>query len=390
MSLRNPTQITIGMTATFFSRTYRVIGRAVLGVIESGQAYYWNEFYLESAGGGPTTLVFEETETGYAWRLFTMFDPQSPITATQSADKQVGDVVNLDGAKFHLTRVDRSQVYRVEGKTPQGIEPNKQAHYFNAEAGGRLIVVSWTGDEVEFYSGMTTSARMVAAAFNLKGFAAWRFTAASGRSWLNTQIWMPVVLVLAMICIPAACFIDLTRSQRAASVTTQPAPASPLRVGSSGVLNNVTYKITGHELVELDEVGRRRQCHEYDLSGDDTNETRLICDAGSNGPIWLLYTRLQPEDPLGPMSAGGMHVGQNVLVNGNAIAIKHLFRGTVRSAEGVSVSGVKAGDVFYGFSGSISSSDVLLVRWNEINIIYERGTVLPAKTVLAALGPGGR
>jgi hypothetical protein len=382
MSLGNPTQIKLGMTGAFFHRTYRVIGRAVLGVIEFGQAYYWNEFYLESAGGGPATLVFEETETGYAWRLFTMFDPQVPITAAEAADKHLGDVVDLDGAKFHVTRVDRSHVYRVEGKTPQGIAPNQQAHYFNAEAGARLLVVSWTGDEVEFYSGMTTSAPMVAAAFNLRGFSAWRFKASSGRSWLNTQIWMPAVLVLALICIPAACFIDLSRSKRAPAVTINNAPASPLRVGDSGVLNDVTYTITGHELVEWAEVGRRRQRHEYDLSGAD--EARLVCEAGANGPLWLLYTPLHPDDPLGPMSAAALHVGQTVQVDGSVVAIKELFRATVRACEGVSASGAKTGDVFYGFTGPINSNAVLLVHWNELNIIYQRGAPEPAQTVLAA------
>ncbi|HEV7925472.1 MAG TPA: DUF4178 domain-containing protein [Verrucomicrobiae bacterium] len=386
MSLGNPTQIKLGMTGTFFKRTYRVIGRAVLGVIEGGQAYYWNEFYLESAGSGPATLVFEETETGYAWRLFTMFDPPSPITAVEAAQKHVGDVVDLDGAKFHITRVDRSQVYRVEGKTPQGIELNKQANYFNAEAASRLLVVSWTGNEVEFYSGMTTAASLVASAFDLDGFAAWRFTASSGRSWLSTQIWMPGVLVLALVCIPMACFIDLSRSERAPPVRINKAPVSPLRVGASGVLNGVEYKITGHELVEVAEVGWRRQCHEYDLSGFDNNEARLAYDVGSNGPVWLFYTALQPENPLTPLAAGGMKAGQSVQVDGSVVPIRKLFRATVRSSEGVSPGGIKVGDMFYGFSGGMSSNAVLVVRWNQTNIVYEQGMPVQTKMVLAAFG----
>jgi hypothetical protein len=330
--------------------------------------------------------VFEETEDGCAWRLFTMFDPQAPMTAAEAAAKHVGDVVLLDGANLHITRVDRSQVYYVEGKTPEGIETGKQANYFNADAGSRQIVVSWTGDEVEYYSGMTTSAPMVASAFNLEGFAAWRFMAASGRSWWSPQIWMTSMLVLALICIPAACFIDLSRSRRAPAVTVNNAPASPLRVGASGVLNNITYKITEHELVDMAEVGWRRQCHEYDLSEFGDNEAWLVCDAGSNGPVWLLYTLLQPENPLTPLMAGSKRAGQNVQVDGNAVVIRNLFRATIRSSEGVSVSGGKAGDVFYGFTGPINSNDVLLARWNQTNIIYEQGRPVPAKTVLAAFG----
>jgi hypothetical protein len=315
-----------------------------------------------------------------------MFDPPSPVTADEAADKHVDDIVDLDGVKLRITRVDRSQVYRVEGKTPMGIEPGKQAKYFNAEAGSRLVVVSWTGDEMEFYSGMTTSAQMVAAAFNLQGFAAWRFAASSGRSWFSTQIWMPAVLGLALIFLPAACFIDLARSGRAASVTVQSAPASSLRVGASGVLNGVQYKIDGHELVEIAEVGRRRQCHEYNLSGVDTNEVRLVCDTGPKGPVWLLYTLLQPEHPLTPLAAGAMHVGQNVQVDDSVAAIRELFRDTVRSTEGESVPVVKAGDIFYGFTGTMIVNDVLLVRWNETNIFYLQGASVPARTILAAFG----
>jgi hypothetical protein len=406
MSLGNPTQLQIGQTGNFFNRTYRIIGRAVLGVIEAGQLYYWNEFYLESAGGGPATLVFEETETGCAWRLFTMFDPPTPMTAGEAGSKKEGDIVNLDGAPLRITRVDRSQVYLVEGKTPQGIAMGKVANYFNADAGPRQIVVSWTGEEIEYYSGMSTSAPMVASAFKLQGFAAWRFMASNGRSWWNRQILMPVGLGLALICLPLACFLDLSRSRRMSVVSLVAAPVSSLRVGASGVLNEENCKIIGHELVEMDEVRRRWQRHEYDLSGPDNDETHLmkdstsliesqpspayndpsslVCETASNAPVWLRYTPLHPDDPLTPMLAGGKTVGQTVKVNGKFVFIRELFSSTVRSAEGV-VDRDK-GEVWYGFMGAMNSNQVLLVRWNQSNIVYLQGTPVPAKAVSAAFG----
>jgi hypothetical protein len=382
MSFRNPTKIRPGMTGTFFNKTYRVIGRAVLGVLEDGRNYYWNEFYLESGGGAAATLVFEETEGGCAWRLFTMCDPQPPMTAVEAAAKREGDPVELDGAHLRVTRVDRSQVYYVEGKAPEGIATGKVASYFNADAGSREIVVSWTNEEVECYSGTTTSAPLVAAAFNLQGFAAWSFMAGKGRSWLSARFCSLGALLLALVCIPLACIIDSSLSRPAPGVKVIQAPASPLRVGASGALNDTPYKITGHELVEMAEMGRRWQRHQYDLDGPDHVEAWLVCDAGSNGPVWLLYTWMQPAIPLTPFEAGAKRAGQKVNVDGSDARITELFRATVHSSEGESVAGGKAGDVFYGFAGQMSSNGFLLVRWNQTNVIYQQGVPVPAKTVL--------
>jgi hypothetical protein len=164
------------------------------------------------------------------------------------------------------------------------------------------------------------------------------------------------------------------------------APASPLRLGATGLLHETTYKITGHELVEMDEMGRRWQRQEYDLQGPDNNEASLVCDAGASGSVWFLYTWLQPDNRLTPFEAGARRAGQTVNVDGNNVPIRELFRSTVDASEGASVSGGKVGDVFYGFTGQISSNQFLLVRWNQTNITYEEGTPVPAKTVLAAFG----
>ena len=155
MSFANPTKIRIGMAAAFFGRSYRVIGRSVLGVQERGRTYYWNEFNLETSGGSYATLVFEETGLGGQWRFFEMFDPKIPMTSKAAEEKCVGDAVNLDGSTVLVTRVDRSRVYAVEGKVPEGVVVGQFANYFNAGAGDKMIVVSWTGGEMEFYSGRT-------------------------------------------------------------------------------------------------------------------------------------------------------------------------------------------------------------------------------------------
>ncbi|HEY3861020.1 MAG TPA: DUF4178 domain-containing protein [Verrucomicrobiae bacterium] len=382
MSFANPTQLRLGMTGSFFDRNYRIVGRAVLGIIEGGEHYYWNEFYLENSGGASATLVFEETIDGSAWRLFTMTVPQTSITAEEAAAKHSGDAVELDGGWYHITRVDRSEVYYVEGRAPEGIARGKTANYFNAGSGLRQIAVSWTGEEVEYYSGTDTPALMVASAFGLEGFAAWRFTASKGRSWFHYQIWMPAVLAIALIAIPAGCFIDLTRSRARPAVTYTKAPPAPLRVGASGELNGVVYTITGHELLDAAEQGRRWKRQQYNLADPDHNQASLLCDAEPAGPRWILCPRLRPDDAMTPAEAGGKRAGQTIQVNGNTVLVRRLFRFATASAEGDS----PFAGVYYGFSGPLGSNGTLLVRWNATNIIYEETTPVPDKTVLTAFG----
>jgi hypothetical protein len=51
MSFENPTSLRIGMTGTVAGKSYRVVGRVVMGVEEAGQTYYWNEFNLQADDG---------------------------------------------------------------------------------------------------------------------------------------------------------------------------------------------------------------------------------------------------------------------------------------------------------------------------------------------------
>ena len=71
MSFANPTHLRVGMPGNFAGKDYRVIGRVVMGETEGGETYYWNEFNLEAGDGGYADLVYEETERGGEWRLFT-------------------------------------------------------------------------------------------------------------------------------------------------------------------------------------------------------------------------------------------------------------------------------------------------------------------------------
>src|SRR5690348_3077991 len=97
MSYENPTPLKVGATGTLNGWRVRVAGRIVMGVEIDGATYFWNEYHLLDGSGNAATLVFEETENGYEWKLFRAFTPLRPLSAGEAAAKKVGDMINLDG-----------------------------------------------------------------------------------------------------------------------------------------------------------------------------------------------------------------------------------------------------------------------------------------------------
>ena len=201
MKFDNPTSLRIGMSGTIAGLRYRVVGRVVMGMEEAGQIYYWNEFNLVNDRGEFATLVFEETEDGAEWKMFTLFEPQNPLTAGEAARKRVGDTVNFfQGAPLRVTLVDESRVNFIEGQAPEGVEVGDVAHYFNAEAGNKMQVASWTGDEIEFYNGMDLPRSAVRNAFGLSADPSLNFQAEKNdpSPFFN---WFPKLIGAAVVAI---------------------------------------------------------------------------------------------------------------------------------------------------------------------------------------------
>ena len=96
------------------------MGRVVLGEQEEGETYYWNEFNLESDAGEVATLVYEETERGGEWRLFHLFDPQSPITAADAATERPGDALDLEGMQMFVRSCPRHTSITSRAKRRKG------------------------------------------------------------------------------------------------------------------------------------------------------------------------------------------------------------------------------------------------------------------------------
>lgn len=387
MSFANPTRLRLGANGNLAGRSYRVVGRVVMSVDVAGEIYYWNEFNLETSGGENATLAYEETERGGEWRLFTMFEPEYPMTATDAATKRVGDPLNLGDTDVRVTLVDSSRVCRIEGQAPEGVEIGDVAHYFNAEAGSTMIVVSWTGDEVEYFQGETLARGTVEKAFGIsKPSVLSNFTLTptqeDSSSHLGNIILVAVVLALGLFAILPSCG---RTTQRVPAVKSFAAPASPLKVGSTGQLDGRTYRITGHDLVEIAEVGWRFERHEFPLADDEGNSALLISGIAPNTKGWLLLQPLQTDGPLTPPQAGNVRLGQVLNVDGVIAPVTELFRSTSRRADD---STLPARDnlTTYGFLGRTNNA-FALARWNQAGIAFHRGKLLADREVLRAFNP---
>ncbi len=382
MNFNNPTGITIGMTGTFSGITYRVLGRVVMGVVDDGTTYYWNEFNLQADSGETTTLVYEVTNRGGEWRLFTMFDPQFPITAADAATKRIGDPLNLDGTDVRVTLLDRSRVYYIEGQAPEGEEVGDHAEYFNAESGNTMIVVSWTGDEVECYHGVTISASVVAQAFNIPAASLASFTPGVSNFTLSgTNSPRSSILPLAAGAVLLILFLCLVlpsklRRSTAPAIVKISAPAANLAVGSSGNLEGKNYTITSDALVEIIEVGKVFQRHEFHLRDQDGNGALLIRGFLPGTKDWSLFVLRESPESLTPQRAAAIQCGQTVDCGGAAVPVNALFRSTVLQVNTADILQSATGHVFYGFSGG-SGVTLMLARWDDSTLnLYEGHTLL--------------
>lgn len=399
MNFGNPTQITLGMTGEFYGLKYRVVGRVLLGEMEDGIIYGWNEFNMVADTGESATLVFEQTQRGPEWRWFTMFEPEFELTAEDAATKKVGDTINLEGTNVIVTFVQESRIYSIEGRAPEGQKVGSRANYFNAEAGPKMVVVSWTGREVEYYHGITITSGMVASAFNLhtsqllspgsgSGLAGWNFAKLAAILFLGGLFFM---------------FIgrNSVSGDRRAAVVRFPAPVSPLLVGGTGSLNGTNYHLVERAQVEIAETGAFVSRQEYYLTNDDGQNALLVLGLKPNSKDWFLFTPvqlglrptstngspftpIQPLNTLTPQEAGGAHVGQDAVLEGTNVSISELFRSSIQQVEAAGASNVVPG-VSYGFAASANGS-ILMARWDENGITSYEGRPIDAKQVLAAFG----
>ena len=387
MKLDNPTRVRIGMSGVFDGRTYRVKGRSVLGIMEGGVIYDWNEFNMVADGGEFATLVYEETQDGRHWRWFELFEPQTAITAEEAAQKRADDLVVIDGVALHVTRVDHSRVYHVEGEPPEGEHAGSVADYFNAEAAGELFVVSWTGDEVEYYRGSNLSKSAVASAFGLSGAELVKFNLLGGGRFLSPASLKAVVIAALAVGLVVLIGQSFRSSVRPPATMHFAAPSTHLAVGSTGHLAALDYRVVSHAVTQIAEVGFSFDRHEFRLQDEFGNPALLIYCSKPKAKDWTFFTPLQPDNSLTPPQAGNVRLGQIVNLGQESAPVAGLFHERmVRVESQENWPGVQDGAVFYGFTAR-TNADLFLVRWNTTTIEFVHGRQLRLEEMKAAF-PG--
>lgn len=396
MSNTNPTPIRVGTYGTFNGVRYLVAGRLVMGMELDGERYFWNEFNLVSDTGETATLVHEEGEHGVEWRMFVLFEPEFPMSATEAAAKRVGDRINLEGTHVRISLVDESRVYHIEGDAPEGVELGDVAKYFNAQSGKDMIVVSWTDDEVEYYRGKDLDPGLVAAAFNIRTAEFANFDTPSGSSFLSSGsgdsgsefVSMGTLKVVMGLLIFAGIFVGIKTcrpSRTPPPVAKISAPALKLKTGDTGKLDEKSWRVQGHAVVEIARTGRLHERHEYSLANDDGNFALLICGLEVNDKNWLLLSPVDPILPLTPAQAAELRVGQTNNVDGLDMKITDVFQSIAHPAEPSGFPDLDSGDVRFGLIGRASYS-TMLIRWNATTIMFYRGKQIAATEVAAAFG----
>jgi hypothetical protein len=388
MKFTNPTPVRLGLTGTIADRRYRVAGRIVLGMEQDGETYYWNEFHLVAPEGGEATLVHEVTDDGVVWRFFTAFEPQQPVSAAEAAAASVGDSVKLDDRPLRVTLVDESRVYHVEGTAPEGVEVGDVARYFNAEDGNAMVVVSWTGDEVEFFRGHDLPRGAVARAFGLASEGterSARLTATKSSGSVPAWLGGVVFAVLAVLAIFG--FVSCRNGNRLKAAHAVPvikAAAAPLPIGQEGRLDGIVWRISGHALVEVAEVGRRYEQHEYQLRDSEGARALLIFNSASGGTNALHLLAFQPEVAPSALHAATNRVGDTLNLDGLAAKVTSLSRTKIVPAE----QGTNGVGWLYGLTAQAGPT-VFLVRWSDAGIEFYRGKASPAAEVVREFRPGG-
>jgi hypothetical protein len=402
MSFENPTPLRLGMAGTFAGKRYRIVGRVVMGMDDEGETYYWNEFNLKSDDGENITLVHEPTEDGEAWRLFTLFEPDNPMSVQEAASIRVGDEVNLEGNPIRVTLMDESQVYYIEGEAPEGVEVGDVANYFNAETDNKMQVVSWTGNEIEFYRGANLHPETVAAAFNThiepcrKVSSATSLLGSMGSQFEGSDDsaspWViKVVVGLLALVIMFVWFSTRGSLWRRTSVVRSSAPASPLSVGNAGSLEGTTFHVGAHAVVAIQEVGRYFERHEYLLVDTNGKPALLVYGLKPGGKDWCLFSALQPTDAFTPQKAAAVRYGELVNIDGIVAPATELFQTTVlgTDVENPTAPVLRTGERLFGFAANANGMQ-LLVRWNESGIAFHHGSILPEKTVTQAFSQTAR
>jgi hypothetical protein len=392
----NPTALRLGAQGTLDGRPFTVKGRVVLGMELDGETYYWNEFNLVDQSGGELTLVHEETEDGYVWKLFRLYEPLHTLSVSEAMAKRAGQTVNFEGRPIHITLVDQSRVYHIEGVAPEGVEVGDVANYFNADAGDRTLVASWSGDEIEFYEGRDLPEGRVERAFNLSAestasaptsFTSTFGSGGSGGSGFDARTLVTIGgLLLTILAALFSCSQSNRQGQRTSMPPPPPIPVVRLADAMHGTLAGRNYTIAGQAQVEIAKQGGNFNRSEFDLVDEAGGHALLINGLMGNLHEWHLFQSTVTPEGFTPYDAAALRQGSPATIGGRTMQVTQLFQSWVQSTSGQPVAGVWSAAMQYGLLAR-ANNEWLIVRWNETEIQLFSGKPVPESEVRAAFVP---
>lgn len=377
----NPTALRIGHAGMLEGRRWTVLGRVAL---RSHDGYAWQEFYLGTAEGEAATLVYEEE----SWKLFKMLEPESPLTEAEAAKQRVGDTVFTAGKGAQIDYAGGSWVTHIEGVAPEGVETGDYARYFNAQQDDGMLVVSWTGDEVEYFHGRELPFNAVEKAFGLPQRSQWSRLAPTGFSWAsldaNHVVGGAIVVVLVLV-FGAMLFDEI-------AVPMPPDPpakvaAAPVRLPdqAKGVLQGHAYTVRGHAVVEISRPGRKFDRHEYFLTDEAGGTALLVQGLGGLSQQWHLLKPGRFPEGFTPYEAAQVKAGQATTPDGKRSTVAYLFQSRAHATDGTFNLRPWPNEIQYGFV--LNTPDYwVLARWTERELQVYRGNWLSVKEVAAAFG----
>jgi hypothetical protein len=278
----------------------------------------------------------------------------------------------------------------VEGNPPDWLAPGDEADFFNAEANGHMLVVSWTGEEVEYYYGGTISRKKVAETFGLPHLRA-RTRSTTDYSFANQSSgnsWLGWVVVLGFFGVIAAVFLlPLTGSRgRPAPPAKQDAPEFVLPVGVDGTAPSLgSVRIAGLASMEIGELGARFDRHEYFLRSPN-GFTALLIDASAPGSkSWLLLRAEPTPTAWTPAKLAALRVGQPLNWAGTGFRVTRIQASRLLVKIGDFPGFANVADQRYGLLAQ-EGSEWLFARWSETELTLYRGRELSERDVKQAFG----
>lgn len=385
-AIQNPTALRVGMSGQLAGRHYMVLGRVV---VATPDGYDWQEFHLGTTAGDEAVLVYERGD----WKLFTFFEPAKGIAAREAALLRADEVVTLDERTFVISYVGRSRVLHVEGTPPEGVDEDDRAAFFNAEGYGVQVVVSWTGDEVEYYEGRDLDHREVERAFGLPRRSWWGHQlgrlqrAATDVNLFSADNLIAALVIGAVLLVVGGTVLDsIPDAPLPQPLPKLSAPVSYWPRGAEGTLAGRHYTVAAHALVEIGRPGQSFDRHEYLLT-DDAGGSALLVDAPSgNHAEYALFRTDAAAPKYSPYDAAKVRVGRARTVADRQAEVTYLFRSRLLARDGVDAPDYWSGRVQYGFLAKEADHD-LMVRWTETDLFYLTGRRLSEEDVLAAFRP---